>query len=72
MKFIKFTQWLEGRIKIDEKGARTRLGPYADKYGADQYPPAYHAARSAGALGKLALFHPNVLKNTNPPGKCQD
>ena len=72
MKFTKFTQWLENRIKIDEKGARTRLGPVPDKYGADQYPPAYHAARAAGALGKLSLFHPKVLKNTNPRTKCQD
>lgn len=70
---INFSQWLENRIKMDEKGARTRLGPYPDAYGAvSGYPPAYHTPIAAGALGKLAKFHPNILKNTNPPPKSKN
>jgi len=62
-----FHQWLE-QMKMDEKAARTRLGPTGDQT-ALNYPPLYHTPIAAGALGKLKANHPNVFKNTNPPPK---
>jgi len=64
-----FHQWLEAMFKMQEKGARTRLGPYPDGYGAAQYPPAYDMPRSSTALWQLKTWHPKVLDNTNPPPK---
>jgi len=58
-----FHQWLEER-NLNEKAARTSLGPYPRLYGpAGTHPPLWSAPVAADAMSKLKRFHPDVIKD---------